>query len=46
MTKLKERNNSVCNKEKVCEEGQEEEMEGKQQVTWVNSYHHLQQVVA
>ena len=33
-------------KEKVCEEGQEEEMEGKQQVTWVDSCHCLQGVVA
>ena len=46
MTKLKERNNSVCNKEKVCEEGQEEEMEGEQQVAWVDSHHCLQGAVA
>ena len=32
--------------EKSCKEGQEEEMEGEQQVTWVNSHHHLQGAVA
>ena len=36
----------VPGEEKACEEGQEEEMEGKQQVTWVDSYYHLQGVVA
>ena len=33
-------------KEKACEEGQEEEMEGEQQATWVDSHCHLQGAVA